>query len=107
MFCTLLKSIVPSLSFMLPLSSLFHHLGPLVIESPCPSVCLPVCVCHRETPTSGGRNKFWSKGVLLILACNDPFFFFLSVLMIFCVFKLFWVFGATLLWISLLWIMED
>ena len=35
------------------------------------SVCLFLFVCHRETPTCGGRKNFWSKGVLLILVCDD------------------------------------
>ena len=42
----------------------------LVIESPCSSVCL----CHRETPTSGGRVDLWSKIAFLILVWDDKIF---------------------------------
>ena len=42
-----------------------------VIESPCPSVCLSVCLRRFETPTSGCCWYFWSQNVLLILACDD------------------------------------
>ena len=46
----------------------------LVIESPCPSVCLSVCLCHRKTPTSGGRVDLWSKIAFLILVWDDTIF---------------------------------
>ena len=46
------------------------HWAELVIESPCPSVCL----CHRETPTSGGRVDLWSKIAFLILVWDDIIF---------------------------------
>ena len=38
------------------------------------SVCLSVCVCHRETPTSGCRGDFWSKNIFLILTCDATIF---------------------------------
>ena len=37
------------------------------IESPCPSVCLSLCVCHRETTTSWCCVDFLSKNV----TCDD------------------------------------
>ena len=41
-------------------------------------VAMSVCVClwQFKTPSSGGRTDFWSKGLSLILACDDTFFFF-------------------------------
>ena len=58
--------------------------------SVCLSVCLSVCVCHRQTPASGLTGDFWSKGVSLILACNDKnlVLFFVSMIF-FCVFNFF------------------
>ena len=38
----------------------------LVIELPYPSVCLSVCLRHRETPTSGCRGVFWSCSIGLL-----------------------------------------
>ena len=40
------------------------------------SVCLFVCVCCCGKLISGGRVKFWSKGVSLIFACDDTFCYF-------------------------------
>ena len=74
--------------------------------SVCLSVCLSVCVCHRKTPTSGGQKNFWSKGVLLIWARNDTISCF-SMSMIIHVFQVFRVFGTSLLWASLLWMMGE
>ena len=34
-------------------------------------VCLSLCPCIRETPTSFGCGDLWSKNVFLILACDD------------------------------------
>ena len=50
------------------------HWAELVIESPCPSVFLSVCLCHRETPTSEGRVDLWSKIAFLILVWDDTIF---------------------------------
>ena len=50
------------------------HWAELVIESPCPSVCVSVRLCHRETPTSGGRVDLWSKIAFLILVWDDTIF---------------------------------
>ena len=50
------------------------HWAELVIESPCPFVVLCVCLCHRETPTSGGRVDLWSKIAFLILVWDDTIF---------------------------------
>ena len=50
------------------------HWAELVIESPCPFVCLSVCLCHRKTPTSGGRVDLWSKIAFLILVWDDTIF---------------------------------
>ena len=30
------------------------------------SVCVSVCLCHRETPSSGGPGDFWLNRILLI-----------------------------------------
>ena len=49
------------------------HWAELVSKSPCPCVCLSVCLCHRETPTSGGRADLWSKIAFLILVWDDTF----------------------------------
>ena len=38
-------------------------------------VCLCVCLWQFKTPSTGGRGDFWSKGVSLILGCDDHFFF--------------------------------
>ena len=35
-----------------------------VRESPCPSVCLSVCLHHRKTPSSGGRGDLWWKNMV-------------------------------------------
>ena len=35
------------------------------------SVCVSVCLCNRETPTSGGRVDLWSKIAFLILIWDD------------------------------------
>ena len=35
-----------------------------------------MCVCHRETPTSGCPGDMLSKDVLVILACDHTFFLY-------------------------------
>ena len=59
----------------------FQSIGPnqsadLVIELPCPSVCLSVCLWQLKTPSSGGRGDFWSNRFLLMFTCHDTIFFF-------------------------------
>ena len=49
----------------------------------CVCLCVSVCLCHRKTPSSGGRGDFWSNCVLLIFPCNDTIFFLFP-------FRLFW-----------------
>ena len=49
------------------------HWAELVSKSTCPCVCVSVCLCHRETPTSGGRADLWSKIAFLILVWDDTF----------------------------------
>ena len=51
------------------------HWAYSVVESQCPDVCLYVCVWCRKTPFSKSYGYFWSKGILLILGCDDTFFF--------------------------------
>ena len=55
-------------------SPTWPHWAELVIELPCPFMCLSVCLCHRETPTSGGRLDLWSKIAFLILVWDDTIF---------------------------------
>ena len=63
------------------------------------SVCCRLCHCRK--PTSQWTGDFWSKGVLLILACHH--ILFSSVSMIFLI-LFFWGF---FLQTSILWIMGD
>ena len=49
------------------------HWAELVSKSTCPYICMYVCLCHRETPTSGGRADLWSKIAFLILVWDDTF----------------------------------
>ena len=51
------------------------HWADSVIESPCPSVCVSVCLWPFKTPSSRDCGDFWSNRVLLILPCNDTIFF--------------------------------
>ena len=59
-----------------------HWIGPLgrfshgVTRSAWLLVCLFVCLWQFKTPTYGGCGDFWSKGLSLILGCNDTILVF-------------------------------
>ena len=73
---------IPFHLFTMAGHALLHIFTESVIESQFPSVCLSVCVWQFKTPISRCPKDFWSKGVLLILACNDTILFFSSFSMI-------------------------
>ena len=86
--------------------------GPIQSWSRCIrlSVCVSVCLWQLKTPTSQCCEDFWSTGILLIFACNETItfsFFFVSIFFSSSFFYFFWVFRASLLWASLLWIMGE
>ena len=74
---------------------LLHWIGPLGHLSP--RFVMSVCLWQFKTPTSRCPGDFWSKGILLILACNDIIlvlvFSFFSCFNDFFVFFNFWSVG--------------
>ena len=91
---TLFFVVIVSYIYVRPMQLIliFTELANSVIESRCPPVCLFFCLWQSKTPSSGGRGDLWSKGVSLILGCNDTFVVCFRFRWLFAFFKLFMFF---------------